>query len=340
MNPVPPLPFPGSRTVAAWWRELAPHQPLRLWLCHLLVHRVEALAEVENERPLPAFRIEVLRSLNPGRRPEGLAPGLLARMTRELITAGLLTPTEFGAEPTAAGRHALANGTVTVHSLERRSFCFVDNRAAQQPPHLIHLCRRGTPVFPPEPWEFTPDMLRAAASQSDDWKARFGFPGDVRSIRLPEGNVLPSDDAWRAVVFDQAEYLFVAFIEVAGTDQGSRLCGFAAQPDNWSLDARAPAIELGESWQEALADVAKDPSADQWRNAWQARCQQRGLAAGDAAASQLQRSGIVLNVQAPQKLMIRLREIRADDIKGEGWLLAGTGRARAAARIELVERTG
>ena len=60
MNPAPPLPFPGSRTVAAWWRELAPHRPLRLWLSHLLIHRVEAQVEVLRPYPLGGLRLEVL----------------------------------------------------------------------------------------------------------------------------------------------------------------------------------------------------------------------------------------------------------------------------------------
>jgi hypothetical protein len=44
-----------------------------------------------------------------------------------------------------------------------------------------------------------------------------------------------------------------------------------------------------------------------------------------------------LRVLAPGRLIDRLRAARSDALKNEAWLLAGTGRLRAAAVIELVE---
>jgi hypothetical protein len=338
MNPVPPLPFPGSRTVAAWWRELAPRRPLRLWLCHLLVHRVEALADVEISRPLGALRLEVLRAIGAGTRPAGLDSDLLARIVRELTAAGLLTATNVGPQPTADGRQAIADGAITVRSLARRSFCFLDNRSVQRPPHLVRLSRFGTAVSPPETWEFSPEYLRLAAGQNEQWKKRFGFPGDVRAVLLPTENGHVGEEEWKTVVFDQAEHFFVVCIEIEGTATASRLCGFAAQTEGWELDAREPAIDLGEGWEEALPDLAADPADEQWRLAWQARCQQRGLPAAEAAACDVTRFGPALRVQASRVLINRLRESRSDELRGESWLLAGNGRARAAARVELIER--
>jgi hypothetical protein len=334
MNPAPPLPFPGSRSVAAWWRELAPQEPLRVWLTHLLVHRVEALADVDVTRPLGGLRLEVLRSLSAGHPPAGLDAGLLACVSRELVALGLLTSTDRGRQITPAGRDASATGAVASRALQRRCFCFVDNRALQLPPCYIRVLRRGSPVAPPEPWEFDSDILRQTALRPDDWKERRRFPREVHAVHLPE----VGKDDWRLILFDQAEHFFVAFLELAGPAGETRLRGYAGQSEGWTLDTREAAIEIGESWQEALPDLAADPAIELWQGAWRAWGQQRGIPPAETATCRLARSGCLLQVEAPRRLLSRLQDTRSDALKGETWLLAGTGRARAAAKVELTEQ--
>jgi hypothetical protein len=334
MNPVPPLPFPGSRTLAAWWRELAPWRPLRLWLCHLLFHRVEALADVLRSYRLDDLRLEVLRSLVAGRQPAGLDPGLFARLTRELTAAGLFSRAGAGLQLTDAGRHAVADGSVAVAALERREFFFIDNRAVQRSPHFVRLSVRGTSVVPPEHWEFDPVLLQSAVGREAAWKKAFGFPEEVNAFRLPVGN----DPDWRSIVFDQAEYLFTIFVEVETTPNGAQLLGFAGRTIGWTLQSNEPALALGRQWEEALPDLTTAPDEAAWRTTWQAWGQQRALPAGEMMACRLERSGLLLRVEAPHKLIARLREDRSDALKGETWLLAGAGRTRAAARVELTER--
>jgi hypothetical protein len=334
MNPVPPLPFPGSRTVAAWWRELAPQRPLRLWLSHLLVHRVEALAEVTVARLLSGMSLEVLRSLSARQRPVGLDAGLLARVIRELTAGGLVANSDNGPQVTPAGRQTLASGAVVSQSLERRCFCFVDNRAAERPPAYIRVRRRGTPVTPPEPWEFDAEILRDASLRPDEWKARRRFPADVRAVRLPD----PTTDDWQTIVFDQAEHFFVAFIEIAGAGGETHLSGYAGQIEGWTLNTREAGIEIGEGWPDVFPELAAHASEEQWQTAWRAWGQQRGVPPAETAACQLTRSGCALRVAAPRKVMSRLQEARSDALRGEAWLLAGSGRSRAAARVELTER--
>jgi hypothetical protein len=334
MNPAPPLPFPGSRTVAAWWRELAPHRPLRLWLSHLLIHRVEAQVEVRHAYRLGRLRLEVLRVLARGRRPEGLDPVLLARLTRELTAAGFFSRTDSQLQLTESGRRALASGSASVGSLERRTFCFLDNRTVQRPPHFLCVRRGGAPVAPPEPWDFDPGLLGTAAHKEALWKERFGFPEDVSAVRLPE----PTDPDWKSIVVDRAEHLFVAFVQVEANEGGHRFSGFAAQTKGWTLEAHEPIIDAGADCGEVLPDLAVEPSEAEWRAAWQAWGQQRGLPAVEMADCRLERSGNTLRVNVPRKLMVRLRETRSDALHGETWLLAGTGRTRSTARVAVVER--
>jgi hypothetical protein len=190
------------------------------------------------------------------------------------------------------------------------------------------------PVTPPEPWEFDTEILRQTALRPDEWKARRRFPREVRAVRLPEA----AGDDWKTVIFDQAEHLFLAFIEVAGDSGNTRLRGYAGQTEGWSLDVGEAAIEIGEGWQEVLPDLATDVPEEQWHAAWRAWGQQRGIPPADTAACHLARSGYVLRVAAPRRVLSRLQEARSDALKGETWLLAGTGRSRAVARVELTER--
>jgi hypothetical protein len=333
MNPVPPSAFPGSRTVAAWWRELQPHRPLRLWLCHLLIHRVEALADVARTTPLTGLRLEVLRSLAAGSRPEGLDAALLASLCRDLAAAGVVACTPFGPRPTDAGRQALAVGSVTAITSERWTFCFADKRERGRPPHFIGTRVRGIPVSPPEPWEFDPDLLRAASDSPPAWKERFRFPADVSAVRLPA----PDDNDWRKVVLDRAEYLFAALVAVEPPGGRRELRGFLAHTENWSLEAREPILELGAGWEDAMSDLAADPPGEDWRRAWQAVARQRGLTPAEASACRPELSGHLLRVEVPRELLTRLRDARGE-AKGETWLLAGTGHSRAAARMEITER--
>ncbi len=334
MNPAAPLPFPGSRTVAAWWRQLSHLSPQRLWLTHLLLHRVEALAEVVRPEPVNGLHRALLGSLAAGGCPEGLEPGILSRLTRELTAAGLVSRTDAGLRPTDAGRRALATGTRDAGSRERRTFYFVDNSELGRQPHFLPVLRPGAAVTPPETWGFDPQLLQDAARQDPRWRQRFGFPADVAAIRLP----LPDAPDWQEVVLDRAERLFAVAAQLTAQESGPRFVAFACQTEGWVLDAGTPSVDMGEGWAEALPDLATDPPAESWRAAWEQWCQPRGLPPAEVAACRLERQGHQVRVTVSRRLMARLRELRSDALKGETWLLAGTGRSRAAARVEVSER--
>jgi hypothetical protein len=330
MSPPLPLPFPGSQTVSAWWHELAPHRPLRLWLSHLLLHRVEALTEVDRPCHLNGLHLEVLRAVSGGHRLAGLDPAFSASLTRELIDGGFLTGTGPDLKLTDAGRGAVAGGCVG--SFERRTFYFLDNRSVERPHHLVRLHRAGTPISPAEPWEFDREALQDAAAKDAEWKARFGFPAGVIRLQLPS----PNNGDWRSVILDRPEHLFVAVVEVKQNAEESCLLGFAARVDGWALEPRSPVLDLGRGWQEAMPDLAAEPSEEEWRAAWLARADQKGIPRTDAAACRLEPSAPLLRVHAATISLARLRGSGAGSSFGEEWMLAGQGRSRAAARVELV----
>jgi hypothetical protein len=88
---------------------------------------------------------------------------------------------------------------------------------------------------------------------------------------------------------------------------------------------------------EVLTVLGGEPSADAWRQAWQAWSQTRSLPGGEVDACRLEPSGHRLVVRAPAKLLDRLKAAKSEALKGEAWVLAGAGRVRAAAMLDLVE---
>src|SRR5947209_5307134 len=109
MTAAVPFPLPPDRVLSAWRRELAAHQPRRLWLAHLLLHGVEALVRVAVPRSVDPLRAALLGRLAVGAPPDPLRLDreVLARWLRDLTADGLAEPDGDGWRLTDKGRRAL-----------------------------------------------------------------------------------------------------------------------------------------------------------------------------------------------------------------------------------------
>jgi hypothetical protein len=333
-----PAPTPGGRTLLAWWRDLAPLHPVRLWFAHLLLHRVEALTRVARAHPLDPLQLALLRSLSVPASANGTAPPgagalpldrqVLDQLLRQLAARGLARSSQDTWEVTDEGRRALAEGRVVSHALERRVFYFADGDA----PHYLPLCAPATsPLEPaPEGWRFDPAALEECVRRPPEWKARHGFPAEVEGVY----RLAPGAGDWRHVILDRAEQALLVLVEVRGEPA---LLGFAVRPDGWVLLRDRPVLALGAGWPEVLPGPSAPAPAEDWQHAWQAWCRPRGIPPAEVASCRLEPAGHRLVVHAPRRLVDRLRSARSDAVKGEAWLLAGAGPFRPAALIELVE---
>jgi hypothetical protein len=230
-----------------------------------------------------------------------------------------------GWQPTEAGQQPPASSPpVPARQRERRSFCFTDS----QPPTFVPLVAGAAlPLASPPAFSFDLGVLEACARESDTWKTRHGFPLDVRRVIRPTG----SED-WQAVAVDRPAQAVLVLVEVAGKS-GADLLGFAVRPEGWSL-GREPVL----TWPggaEQLGPLGGNAPPEAWRQAWQLWCQQRSLPSGEVEACRLEVVEHRLRVHAPPRLVERLRAARSDALKGEAWLLAGSGRVRPAAMIDL-----
>jgi hypothetical protein len=337
--------WPGSRVLLGWWREVAVRKPQQLHLSRLLLHHVEALVQVRKPRPLDRWQ-RALLGLVGTRVPYGgeslspftdlqMDPQMLGQFLRELTESGLLHRNGSGLwQMTAAGRHALETGAVTITVEERRTLTFVDNSALGRPPHFLPLSRGHEPDSSrTEDHPFEIALLQTCIRQTPQWKARFHFPIEIEDLLPPRPDDSPSAN-WRRVILDAVEQRPYVFIHMAQSNAAPLLLGFCVGPEHWTLEPE-PQLALAEGWEEALPDLAAEPSPQMWRQAWQTWSHPRSLPPAEVAACRLERVDHRLLVHAPPRLIDRLRAARSDAVKQEAWLLAGEGRTRTAAQIEL-----
>jgi hypothetical protein len=361
------LPFPASRALAGWWRQLASLQPDALWVGHLLLHHIEALVRLRRLFRLHALSALILHALalesmpcpmplsarplpaNPGedqlQRLDArmrLGRQLLRQILRALARQGLAQEGTDGCWILAdAGRQALEEGQATESCLGRRSFYFVDqeNQTADRDASAAFLSLHpGTaaPWAAGEDWHFNTAALRACVAQSAPWKQARGFPMEIVDTVTDEDDHARDAGmaaAWQRVLVDRPEHLAVVIARQAG----GRMLGFAFQLQNWTLQVREPVFTLVENETDDLAGWCPVPSPATWRQAWQLWAQQRGLAPAEAEACAVEPAGVQLRVLATPGVFERLRSGPPDIFKGEAWILAGAGRLRGAARLQLVE---
>jgi hypothetical protein len=330
------FPWPGSRVLAGWWPILQRWSPRALWLHHLLLHHLDAPMAVAHSPALDNLHRLLLESLVPGSEVGALAASLsldaalLTRLLAELRSAGLVQEHDRRWALTDGGLQAVSSSQGAGTIQERRTFYFTQGDARHPGVRFLPLDRPGGAAWTEqlEGWHFDLQALQDCLGRDPAWKQSHGFPADVHSLA-------GGGEAWQRVVLDRAESLLLACLV---TEEQDRLLGFSVQPAGWQLHGERAVLVLGSTWGEALPELAESVSLEEWREAWRAWGQPRGLPPGEIEACHLEPHGVRLRVQAPRPLVERLRGARSDALKGEAWLLAGSGpRTRSAALIDLHE---
>ena len=87
MSAASPPPWPGSRVLLGWWRDLLPRRPQQMWFGRFLLHRVEALIRVNRTHSLDPWQRAFL-SLVSTRVPCGELEGCFTdlHMDRQILT--------------------------------------------------------------------------------------------------------------------------------------------------------------------------------------------------------------------------------------------------------------
>jgi hypothetical protein len=351
MNAASILAFPGSRTLVGWWRQLSAYSPQALWVGHLLLHHIDALACLVHPCPADPFTRHLLGALTldesrPAPTAEALrrlderlhlGTGLLGQALRALARDGLVEANGSGGwRLTAAGQQARDVGEYPRTARERRAFHFAEPRASGGvPPHFLSLRpQAAAPAPAPEDWEFDPEVLRSCVARPAEWKRRYGFPEDVRAIPGPE-----EAPPWEGVMLDRAERLLAVLVPTVA-EGAPLLLGFAARQDGWALHSSEPALVVRDDWSELFPELSGGTTGEDLAAAWRGWARSRGLPDDEAAACAVEARGERLRVAAPASLVARLKSARSDALKGEAWVLAGEGAIRQALLLDIGEAAG
>jgi hypothetical protein len=344
--------FPGSRTLAGWWRQLLPYQPWELWVGRLFLHRVEATVRVHRRLHGDPLTLHILRALaflerqagglhsaNLAQLDEflGLGSQAVRRLLMILRLQGLVEVATEKLSVSDQGRRLIEEGELRRTHIERHAFYFAADSLST--PGYVHLRQPET-----SPWvagrdrRFNVELLRQCFGQSPTWKEQHGFPPEV--IELVQNDADPSGSepgdarAWRSVIVAYPVQWMAAFVLVAGNGTSDRLLGFSIRQENWALHSSTPVCAL-DTWRDTLPQFASRPSDQQWAQAWNNWCQPRGLPEALTEACNREHHGHLLKVVASATLIDHLRASRSDAIQGQAWILAGDGPIRKAAMLQL-----
>src|SRR5262245_15884566 len=313
------FPWPGSRVLAGWWPLLERWRPRAVWLHHLLLHHIDAHVTVSQSPALDNLNRLLLESLESGPDVAALAATLaldvplLTRLLVDLKSAGFVLKHEERWTLTDVGQRALAAQHPICTQQERRTFYFTQGDERHPGARFLPLDRPSSvPSLDHEGWHFDLQALHDCLGRDAAWKQAHGFPTDVRS--LAKGG-----EVWQRIVLDRGEQLSLVCLQ---TEEQDRLLGFSVQTSSWQLHGERAVLALGSNWRESLPELTDQLTVEEWRQAWRAWGQPRGLPAGEIEACHLEQHGVRLRVQAPRPLIERLRSARSDALKGEAWLLA------------------
>lgn len=346
------LAFPGSKTLAGWWRQLSSQHPLSFGVGYLFLHRVEAPVLFLKPKKIERFSLLILEALEmdaPGGSAETalldrlhtrlrLERSIILQILRALRAEGLAGNAADGTwAVTVRGRHGIKQGEIPVDSCERRIFHFLEQcdpaGVRSQPPHFVNVRGNGgVPWQPGDTYPFDAALLRQCLERPESWKQQVGFPLDVRQI--PDLAANDGDPDWQRVIVDQPERVLVVLALVPGGDQ-PRLLGFSARQEGWVLSTAEPILAQNAGWQAIFPQLA-DPPPEVLQQAWRSWAQPRGLSDSQIAACAPERIGHRLRVQTPTSVVDHLHKTRSEVFKGDTWILIGDGRVRAAVNLELV----
>jgi hypothetical protein len=345
------LAFPGSRTLATWWRQLTPLEPKGLGVGYLFLHRIEASADWLRAKPLDPLLLLVLEAIAFMQKEAAFSPSQLGnrlhldpavvrRLVHSLINLQLVEEKAAGGPTwciTQAGQETLTTKNIWVRQKQRGQFPFAERLGPTGrrlgPPHYLNIHDA-----PATPWNIEPgtifdvNWLHACQTQASEWKVTFGFPLDLLAFSAPGA----TNAHWDNIVLDKSERLLVVFFQ--GPKPQEELFGFGVRPEGWQLNVAEPIFRLPAPAINLFIEPDGVAPLVAFKNAWQSWCQTRTVPPTEIQECELALSDECLRVATPERLIQYLQAGKSDIFKGDTWLLAGEGYVRQAARVEIAPK--
>jgi len=351
------LAFPGSRTLATWWRQLAPFHPQAFAVGYLFIHRLEAQACWLLPQPLDPLLHHVLEALVLEQNQGGSHQPFMSRLSKRLnLEIPILSQLVHSLKQmdlivaktsksfldttwdlTEQGQKALQTKNVWSRQWKRGNFSFLERLGPTglrlTPAHYLKILDApSTPWLVEESVAFQGNWLHECLNQSPEWKKTFGFP--IELLAFPP---LPSDRGaaipWDQILLDRPERLLAVLVQ--GPKPQEELLGFGVRSEGWVLNTTEPIIRLPANGHVLTPDWHGPSTLEFYKQAWQSWCQTRTVPSALVHECGLSLVGECLYVKAPEALIQSLTAAKSDVFKGDTWILAGDGYERLAARLEV-----
>jgi hypothetical protein len=274
------LTFPPGRVLADWRRQLALQETCTVWIGHVHLHRIEALARIARVRSPDALQRSLLRALalttspsTPERRTStgtedrcadlatlgqllGLDAALLQRMLGQAEREELVSASDSANcasrqtwRLTLAGSRSLEASSYAVESYERRVFHFLS--AAGPPPchqflnisslDFVSSVNDSSLSAESEIAARFADVLASCISQPLEWKHERGFPVEIVDIMTPGGGLTIAAEN-KPVPPSWQRVIVIQRVQgfLLFVHEVDHVRAFAARPEGWGLQA-APA---------------------------------------------------------------------------------------------------
>jgi len=336
--------FPGSKTLAGWWRQLLPCQPQAFWVGYGYAHRLEAPVNVLRDQPVELFTHLVLQALALDRTESvsvaalqkclGLPAAVVQRVLIGMESEGFVARIDSMCwRISPLGADALKSQHYHRHAQERRDFPFLEclDSSGQRlgPPRYVPLNECvATPWQVDEPHRFDVAWLRTAIEQARETAGGSTFPAEVQSLVNSAAT-----EPWQQVIVDRPERVLLLLV-LANSAGAAEMLGFAVKIDGWTLCDQTPALRLPAP--AIFPELAPSVSAEAWHEAWRSWCRQRQLPMNEVEACAITYRAPRLEVQPPPRLLQRLQAAKSDLFRGDAWLLVGDGYVRQAAQLTVV----
>ena len=183
---------------------------------------------------------------------------------------------------------------------------------------LVFLCENqaGRPLF--VPFAATGALPRSATPLGPDGITRF-----LPALSEDAGHILIRPDAKDGALRPETVVWAVARWLPALISVGARCWLWPISCQSWSLTSSTP-VSVPRDRVDLILPELISPPASEWASAWTARRKALGLSAPLASPYQLSATGPILPIRLPAISSVELKD---------AWLIAGSGRVRALARV-------
>lgn len=296
-------------------------------------HTVEALVEVEEMKgidPMSDFVLRAFEFAHPAKIEHlddvlHIGRQMMRQILNGMVASGLVAAeSESTYRLTESGRNSLQTGRIFTRIPARRIFRFLHPAMSYVAVHdpKGNLLSELSPSRTPFPWEFSPDVLRHAIAQSDDWKRRHGFPANVADVLTevlspearesvsPEAELATAPaDPWQGqakplqhLVVDKAQVVTCTLVVRQGNADDVELSGYPVSVQGNLVRGKQPLFSLHDPVEvgRVFPGLLEPPTPKEVTDGWLTLAARLMLPEAEQAEVRFENNSLVIALSANQ----------------------------------------